>query len=80
MQECDGLSNKFSILNRFSYDEGHCWNEYKFSDELLSITGLLPEPSATSLNVSIWGFGPEDRRWRVITIDFSAVLSNTCKL
>ena len=67
------------LLGRFSYDEGHCWNEYTFYDEPLVITGLLPEPSATSLNISIWGFGPEDRQWRVITIDFSAVLKTECE-
>ncbi|XP_038072608.1 sortilin-like [Patiria miniata] len=63
---------------KFSYDEGHCWNEYKFCDEPFSITGLLPEPSTNSLNVSIWGFGSEDRRWRIVTIDFSAVLKDEC--
>ncbi|XP_022099300.1 sortilin-like [Acanthaster planci] len=63
---------------KFSYDEGHCWNEYQFIKEPFSITGLLPEPSTNSLNVSIWGFGVEDRRWRIVTIDFSAVLKNEC--
>ncbi|XP_071809256.1 sortilin-like [Asterias amurensis] len=64
---------------KFSYDEGHCWNEYEFYSEPLTITGLLPEPSAKSLNISIWGFGPQDRKWRVITVDFSAILTTECK-
>lgn len=62
----------------FSYDEGHCWHEYKFTDEKLVITGLLPEPSSKSLNISIWGFGAEDHLWRAFTIDFSTVLTRKC--
>ena len=72
--------------SRFSYDEGHCWNEYKFAKDEngnpdpIKVTGILPEPSAKSLNVSIWGFGLEDHQWRAFTIDFSAVLDRKCKL
>ncbi|XP_071817588.1 sortilin-like isoform X2 [Apostichopus japonicus] len=62
----------------FSYDEGHCWHSYKFADESLVVTGLLPEPNSKSLNVTIWGFGEEDRMWRAITIDFSTVLTQDC--
>ncbi|XP_072181628.1 sortilin-like [Diadema setosum] len=62
---------------KFSYDEGQCWNSYTFSDEPVTVTGLLPEPSRKSLNVSIWGYGV-DTEWRSFMIDFSSILGREC--
>ncbi|XP_072026161.1 sortilin-like [Amphiura filiformis] len=65
---------------KFSYDEGHCWNEFQFSEDEAGIivTGILPEPGEKSLNISIWGFGADDHLWRAYTIDFSAILTRQC--
>lgn len=63
---------------KFSYDEGQCWNSFKFTEEKITVTGLLPEPSKKSLNVSIWGFGEDDSQWRSFMINFGSILSRQC--
>ncbi|XP_054752388.2 sortilin-like isoform X1 [Lytechinus pictus] len=63
---------------KFSYDEGQCWNSYKFTEEKITVTGLLPEPSKKSLNVSIWGYGADDSQWRSFMINFGSILTRRC--
>lgn len=67
------------LYYRFSYDEGQCWNSFKFTEEKITVTGLLPEPSKKSLNVSIWGFGEDDSQWRSFMINFGSILSGQCE-
>ncbi|XP_070559538.1 sortilin-like [Ptychodera flava] len=63
---------------KFSYDEGQCWHDFKFSDEPIRFTGLLAEPDSKSLRVSLWGFGLQDKEWRVFVVDFGELLDSQC--
>lgn len=44
-------------------------------------TGLASEPGARSLNVTVWGYeaGLFHRIWMSYTIDFAALLMQSCK-
>ena len=63
---------------KFSTDEGRCWHTYKFTDVKLIFTGLLTEPGNKAMTVGIWGYGAEDRKWRVYVIDFKEVINRQC--
>ncbi|CAI9720897.1 sortilin-like isoform X1 [Octopus vulgaris] len=72
-------SEKFPKYIRFSTDEGHCWHDYKFTNENISFTGLLTEPGSQSMSVSIWGFRQSDSKWKVHIIDFKNVIHQKCQ-
>ncbi|XP_066283754.1 sortilin-like isoform X2 [Branchiostoma lanceolatum] len=63
---------------RYSFDEGQCWKDYKFTEEEIVFTGLLTEPGAKTMKVGIWGFGRDDHKWRVTVIDFEMVVTRQC--
>ncbi|XP_078595135.1 sortilin-like isoform X2 [Branchiostoma floridae x Branchiostoma japonicum] len=63
---------------RYSFDEGQCWRDYKFTEEEIVFTGLLTEPGAKTMKVGIWGFGRDDHKWRVTVIDFEKVVTRQC--
>ncbi|CAH1265006.1 SORT1 [Branchiostoma lanceolatum] len=63
---------------RYSFDEGQCWKDYKFTEEEIVFTGLLTEPGAKTMKVGIWGFGRDDHKWRVTVIDFEKVITRQC--
>ncbi|KAG8589148.1 hypothetical protein GDO81_006276 [Engystomops pustulosus] len=66
---------------KFSTDEGQCWLSYNFTKNPLMFTGLASEPGARSLNVTVWGYEPGllHRIWMSYTIDFAALLSQSCE-
>ncbi|XP_056413822.1 sortilin isoform X2 [Hyla sarda] len=66
---------------KFSTDEGQCWFSYNFSKDPLMFTGLASEPGARSLNVTVWGYEPGffQRTWMSYTIDFAALLKQSCE-
>ncbi|KAG9485416.1 hypothetical protein GDO78_008468 [Eleutherodactylus coqui] len=65
---------------KFSTDEGQCWFLYNFTNDPLMFTGLASEPGARSLNVTVWGYrtGFIRRIWMSYTIDFAALLKQSC--
>ncbi|XP_069800768.1 sortilin [Dendropsophus ebraccatus] len=77
IQQSDVLVNSI----KFSTDEGQCWFSYNFSSDPLMFTGLASEPGARSLNVTVWGYQPGlfHRVWMSYTIDFAALLQQSCE-
>lgn len=67
---------------RLSTDEGQCWKTYNFTELPLFIAGLASEPGTKSLNISVFGYRPEDDdqpMWVAVTIDFEHLLTRECK-
>uniref|UniRef100_A0A8C5GAU3 Sortilin-like n=1 Tax=Gouania willdenowi TaxID=441366 RepID=A0A8C5GAU3_GOUWI len=63
---------------KFSTDEGQCWNTYNFTNDPLHFSGMDSEPGSRSMNVSLWGYRNDFRKWVVITIDFRKLLTRDC--
>ncbi|XP_037615819.1 sortilin [Sebastes umbrosus] len=66
---------------KFSTDEGRCWKSYNFTEQPLFFAGLASEPGTKAMNVSVWGFRPEDDgqpMWVVVTIDFQSLITREC--
>uniref|UniRef100_A0A3Q3M508 Sortilin-like n=1 Tax=Mastacembelus armatus TaxID=205130 RepID=A0A3Q3M508_9TELE len=60
---------------KFSTDEGQCWKSYNFTEQPFFFAGLASEPGTRAMNVSVWGFRPEDDgqpMWVTVTIDFQS--------
>lgn len=71
-----------SLLPRFSTDEGQCWKSYNFTEQPFYFAGLLSEPGTKAMNVSVWGFRPEEDgqpMWVAVTIDFQSLITRQCK-
>ena len=64
---------------KFSTDEGRCWHSFNFTDQDLVVTGLLTEPGNRAMSVGIWGFGKEDRVWRVHVLNFTKIIKRPCE-
>ncbi|KAK3102843.1 hypothetical protein FSP39_014357 [Pinctada imbricata] len=67
---------------KFSTDEGRCWHEYTFmknTSSPVTVTGLLTEPGAKSLTVSVWGYHRDTRKWVTYVIEFKKVLTRQCQ-
>ena len=72
----------FFVLDRYSVDQGKCWNELKFADENqpMVIRGLVTEPNSTSRSFSLWGYDKSaTKEWKVVTINFHKMFSRICK-
>ncbi|KAG7269992.1 hypothetical protein CRUP_027544 [Coryphaenoides rupestris] len=66
---------------QFSTDEGQCWKAYNFTEHPLFFAGLTSEPGTKAMNVSVWGYRPEDDEqpmWVAVTIDFKSILTRQC--
>ncbi|XP_028810540.1 sortilin isoform X2 [Denticeps clupeoides] len=66
---------------KFSTDEGQCWKSYNFTDHPIFLAGLASEPGAKTMNISVWGYRPEDDdqpMWVAVTIDFQHLLTREC--
>ncbi|XP_056434364.1 sortilin isoform X1 [Gadus chalcogrammus] len=66
---------------KFSTDEGQCWKAYNFTEHPLFFAGLTSEPGTKAMNISVWGYRPEDDgqpMWVAVTIDFTSILSRQC--
>ncbi|XP_031714653.1 sortilin isoform X2 [Anarrhichthys ocellatus] len=66
---------------KFSTDEGQCWKSYNFTDQSFFFAGLASEPGTKAMNVSVWGFRPEEDRqpmWVAVTIDFQSLITREC--
>ncbi|KAM3588006.1 uncharacterized protein V6R79_018989 [Siganus canaliculatus] len=66
---------------KFSTDEGQCWKSYNFTEQPFFFAGLASEPDTKAMNVSVWGFRPEDDgqpMWVAITIDFQSLITRKC--
>ncbi|XP_029317901.1 LOW QUALITY PROTEIN: sortilin [Cottoperca gobio] len=66
---------------KFSTDEGRCWKSYNFTEQPFFFAGLASEPGTKAMNVSVWGFRPEDDgqpMWVVVTIDFQSLITREC--
>ncbi|KAG7497826.1 sortilin-like [Solea senegalensis] len=66
---------------KFSTDEGHCWKSYNFTEQPFFFAGLASEPGTKALNVSVWGFRPEEDgqpMWVAVTIDFQSLITREC--
>uniref|UniRef100_A0A3Q3N2F9 Si:dkey-159a18.1 n=1 Tax=Labrus bergylta TaxID=56723 RepID=A0A3Q3N2F9_9LABR len=62
----------------FSTDEGQCWKSYNFTEQPFFFAGLASEPGTKAMNVSVWGFRPEEDgqpMWVTITIDFQSLIT-----
>jgi photosystem II stability/assembly factor-like uncharacterized protein len=64
----------------FSVDEGDTWEEFKFSDEDMSIERISTLPSDTSKNFLLWGQEVESRKLATVNLDFSGLRDRTCDL
>ncbi|MBN3297303.1 SORT protein, partial [Amia calva] len=67
---------------KFSTDEGQSWKSYNFTDLPIIFVGLASEPGTKTMNISIWGYRPEDEykaTWVSVTIDFEALLNRDCE-
>uniref|UniRef100_A0A672J6T1 Sortilin-like n=1 Tax=Salarias fasciatus TaxID=181472 RepID=A0A672J6T1_SALFA len=66
---------------KFSTDEGQCWKSYNFTEQPFFFAGLASEPGTKAMNVSVWGFRPEDDgqpMWVAVTIDFQSLITREC--
>ncbi|XP_056224063.1 sortilin isoform X1 [Seriola aureovittata] len=66
---------------KFSTDEGQCWKSYNFTDQPFFFAGLASEPGTKAMNVSVWGFRPEEDgqpMWVAVTIDFQSLITREC--
>nr|XP_046152853.1 sortilin-like [Oncorhynchus gorbuscha] len=66
---------------KFSTDEGQCWKVYNFTEQPIFFAGLTSEPGTKTMNISVWGYRPEDDHqpmWVVVTIDFQSLLTREC--
>ncbi|XP_026182806.1 sortilin isoform X2 [Mastacembelus armatus] len=66
---------------KFSTDEGQCWKSYNFTEQPFFFAGLASEPGTRAMNVSVWGFRPEDDgqpMWVTVTIDFQSLIAREC--
>ncbi|XP_048123781.1 sortilin isoform X1 [Alosa alosa] len=67
---------------KFSTDEGQCWKSYNFTDHPIFFAGLASEPGSKTMNISVWGYRPEDDdqpMWVAVTIDFERLLTRECQ-
>ncbi|KAL2103009.1 hypothetical protein ACEWY4_002177 [Coilia grayii] len=67
---------------KFSTDEGQCWKLYNFTDHPIFFAGLASEPGSKTMNISVWGYRPEDDdqpMWVAVTIDFERLLTRECE-
>ncbi|XP_073336511.1 sortilin [Pagrus major] len=67
---------------KFSTDEGQCWKSYNFTEQPFFFAGLASEPGTKAMNVSVWGFRPEEDgqpMWVTVTIDFQSLITRECK-
>lgn len=64
---------------KFSTDEGQCWRVYNFTDDPLHFSGMDTEAGSRSMNVSLWGYRTDFRKWVVVTIDFQSLLLRDCR-
>ncbi|XP_076578674.1 sortilin [Chaetodon auriga] len=67
---------------KFSTDEGQCWKSYNFTEQPFFFAGLASEPGTKAMNVSVWGFRPEEDgqpMWVAVTIDFQSLITRECK-
>ncbi|XP_042155924.1 sortilin [Oncorhynchus tshawytscha] len=66
---------------KFSTDEGQCWKVYNFTEQPIFFAGLTSEPGTKTMNISVWGYRPEEDHqpmWVVVTIDFQSLLTREC--
>ncbi|XP_023140533.2 sortilin isoform X2 [Amphiprion ocellaris] len=66
---------------KFSTDEGQCWKSYNFTEQPFFFAGLACEPGTKAMNVSVWGFRPEEDgqpMWVAVTIDFQSLITREC--
>ncbi|XP_039996356.1 sortilin [Xiphias gladius] len=66
---------------KFSTDEGQCWKSYNFTEQPFFFAGLASEPGTKAMNVSVWGFRPEEDgqpMWVTVTIDFQSLITREC--
>ncbi|XP_053377227.1 sortilin-like isoform X3 [Mercenaria mercenaria] len=69
-------SESYPQIVKFSFDEGRCWHEYKFTEKNLNITGILANP--TSLAVMVFGYISSTKQWDVTVIDFRRMVQRKC--
>ncbi|KAM6984814.1 sortilin [Aplochiton taeniatus] len=67
---------------KFSTDEGQCWKVYNFTEHPFFFAGLASEPGTKAMNISVWGYRPEDDNqpmWVAVTIDFQRLITKECE-
>ncbi|CAB1346155.1 unnamed protein product, partial [Coregonus sp. 'balchen'] len=60
---------------------GQCWKVYNFTEQPIFFAGLTSEPGTKTMNISVWGYRPEDDdqpMWVVVTIDFRSLITREC--
>jgi len=64
----------------FSLDEGACWFSYKFTDDEISVTGILSEPGQKAADITIWGYHNKKtgNPWVAFFINFESIMKNAC--
>ncbi|XP_067283457.1 sortilin isoform X2 [Pseudorasbora parva] len=66
---------------KFSTDEGQCWKTYNFTNHPIFLAGLASEPGTKTMNISIFGYRPDDDdqpMWVAVTIDFEHLITKEC--
>jgi len=82
------LSTRFSHLDRYSWDEGNTWEQFKFSDTKIRVHSLTTFPDSTSQKFLISGEEEDEdendedesnqNKFVVIQIDFSDLHVQQC--
>uniref|UniRef100_A0A7M5UK89 VPS10 domain-containing protein n=1 Tax=Clytia hemisphaerica TaxID=252671 RepID=A0A7M5UK89_9CNID len=63
---------------KFSWDEGHSWQDYKFSKDPVRVYGLLTEPGEKSAIFTVYASKANGHSWFVIQVDFRQFLGRPC--
>jgi len=57
-------------IHRYSWDEGHSWNEYTFTKDAVRVYGILTEPGEKSTVFTLYASKSGGHSWEVIQVDF----------
>ncbi|XP_056891309.1 VPS10 domain-containing receptor SorCS1 isoform X1 [Takifugu flavidus] len=61
-----------------SFDEGHFWNKYSFTNTPLFVDGVLGEPGEETLIMTIFGHVSHRSEWQLVKIDFRSIFNRRC--
>ncbi|XP_065185552.1 sortilin-like [Sycon ciliatum] len=62
----------------YSENYGQCWHSSKFSTVRWWFTGILADPVTNGMQVTLWGFTPQDGVWQTVTMEFEDVVERKC--
>ncbi|ELU15207.1 hypothetical protein CAPTEDRAFT_219450 [Capitella teleta] len=62
----------------YSHDEGETWENFEFTQEKMTVYGLLTEPGEKTTVFSLFGSSPFEHNWLIVQINMSTVLGQPC--